>query len=232
MLVKAYPSDKLNAKIDGKMWRSAKEKLDYVIDNVLAKYFKDPKFQFLEGSLEANAGWEEHPNDYMAYYKYDVSVGFNPFIGGKIRIPFGPSATLPEWMKKYGDAYMFAEFSGGISINGHWGRKTPNDTKAWVDLKGQIQGKIGASLFLMDPRTVKVEVAGGTGIFISAEADENARIPTVATEFQWDGIKGDITIVFGWGIVEFRHEYIVVKGGRLHENPYLLEIPKYWSQDF
>jgi hypothetical protein len=224
-MVKAYPSDKLNAKVDGKMWRSAKDKMDYVIESILAKYLKQPKFQLLEGSLGITAGWEEYINDHRAFYKYEVNIGFNPLFGGKLRVPFGPTAVIPEWMKTYGDAYCFVEIAGGVSVNGHWGRKTPDDKTSWLDAKGEISGKIGASLFLMNPKTVSVEIAGGTSIFVTAEGDDTANKPTALLQFSWGGLTGEATIAVAWGIVEFKREFIVVEPGKIHDQPFKCEIP-------
>lgn len=222
--IRAYPSDKISIKVDGKAWRTAKDKVEYVIENVLGQYLKEPKFQFLEGSLNLAAGWEEYAKDNRAFYKYDVSVGFNPLIGAKIRIPFGPTAALPNWMKEYGDFYLFAEFSGGVSINGHWTKVSPDKSDAYIDAKGSIEGKIGASLFLVNDSVLKIEASGGTGISIVAQADSEGDKPSIIADIQWEGIKGEATVEVAWGIIEFKREFNIVDPQKLNKSPLKLDI--------
>ncbi|MCI2283444.1 hypothetical protein L3081_08575 [Colwellia sp. MSW7] len=223
-IVRAYPSDKISVKIDGKAWRTAKDKVEYIIDNVLGQYLKEPKFQFLEGTLNLTVGREEYPKDNRAFYKYDASVGFNPLLGAKIRIPFGPTAALPNWMKEYGDFYLFAEFSGGVSINGHWAKVSPDKSDAYIDAKGSIEGKIGASLFLVNDSVLKVEASGGTGISIVAQADSEGDKPAIVADILWEGIKGEATIEVAWGIIEFKREFNIVDPQTLNKSPLKLDL--------
>ena len=90
----------------------------------------------------------------------------------------------------------------------------------WADASGYINGKLGASLFLMDPKVVKAEVAGGTGIKLDAKADDKAEKPTVLAQISWEGIKGEMTVECLWGIVEFQREFQIVDGGPLHKEPF------------
>ncbi len=223
--IKAYPSDKLSVKVNAKTWRTAKDKLDYAINTVLGAWLKETKFEFLKGSGSITAGWEEYPLDHRAYYKYDASIGFNPLVGGKIRIPFGPTAAIPEWVKKYGDIYLFVEFSGGVEVNGHWGKKTPDERTVWAEAKGYINGKIGASLFLMNPEVLKAEVSGGTGIGLNAWGDDQAEKPTLLAQFRWEGLTGAITIEVAWGLAEFNREFRFVDGKSFPDKPFSIPLP-------
>lgn len=206
--VRAYPSDKINLTF-GK-WASVAEKIEWVTETILSAYFTDFGWDKPSGQLTIAAGWEEY-KDHRAFYGYDIALGFNPLFGLHLRIPFGPLASIPTWMKKYGDAYLFVEFKGGINVNGHWGRKSPDKRSLTVDAKGFIQGAVGASLFLMKPNVLKAEVSGGTGIEGSAETDpeteDNIRVKLKLT---WQGVKGNITVKTLWGFLEVSREFKIV----------------------
>ena len=222
--VRAFPSDKISYTVNGKSWPTIKNQVDFVVDNILGMYLKKPKFEYLEGQAAISALWNEH-TDHRAFYKYEGSLGFNPLLGGKFRIPFGPLSTIPQWLKKYGDAYFYVEFSGGIEVNGYWGRQAPDRHGARLDGAGYIRGEIGASLFLIDPDAISAEAAGKTGIALTARNDDQASRPTALLELTWEGIKGRITIEMCWGFVEFEREFNIVEEMLLTKDPWHWPIP-------
>ncbi len=216
----AYPSDKLSITLTSARLPSAKEKLDYVLNKVLAQYVKDVRFKYLEGKGSIEGRWTEH-TDATAFYKYEAVLKFAPLIGVSGRFPFGPLAAIPNWFKEYGDAYMYVQLSGGVDVEGSWGRATPAKHEADVKAKGYVAGAIGASLFLFDKRAVNVDVNGSTALKFEGrgEADEEVG-PMIVAELAWDGIRGHMTVEMAWGVVEFEREFNVVDGGRLHDEPF------------
>lgn len=209
--VKSYPADKLTVTIDGEKWEALQSKIDWFIKNVVGKVLKDPKFEILKGKASVNAQWAEW-TDHTAYYKWDAAVGFNPLIGGKSRFPFGPLSAIPQWMRDLAatEAGFFIEFGGGINVNGHWARATPEKAKMFADAQGYVYGKIGAELKLMSKKVMAVEVSGKTGISMTAGPDYKAEKPTLLIELKWEGVKGLVTATAAWGWIEIEHEFNIM----------------------
>lgn len=209
--VKSYPADKLTVTIDGEKWEALQSKLDWFIHHVIGRVLKEPKFDILKGKASVSAQWTEW-KDHTAYYKWDAAVGFNPLIGGKIRVPFGPFAAIPQWMKDLAcsEAGFFVEFGGGINVNGHWARATPEKAKMYADANGYVYGKIGAELKLMSKKVMAVEVAGKSGFGMNAAPDYKEDKPTLLIELKWEGVKGLVTATAAWGWIEIEHEFNIV----------------------
>lgn len=224
--VRAFPSDKFSISINGKEWAQMKSKLDYALDVVLGAYLVDPSFEFLVGKLEVSAGWEEDKGSHLAFYAWKATVSFDPLIGGKVRIPFGPLAAIPQWLKKFGDAYFFVEFSGGVGIVGEWGRTGPSELSGSVKATGKISGKIGGSMFFVSKSVIVMEVAGASGITFEAEPDMNSYdYPACVVGGEWDGLKAEVTVVTVRGIVEFKREFQVCdKRELMVKRPYELPV--------
>ena len=211
-LVKSYPSDRLTVTVDGEKWEALKERLEWFVDKVLGSVLKSPKFEVLKGKASVSAGWSEWARDHRAYYKWEAAIGFNPLIAAKIRVPFGPLAALPQWMKDLTatDAGFFVEFSGGINVNAKWARVTPEKAKAFAEAAGYVYGKVGAELKLMSKKVLSVEVAAKSGFGIKAAPDYADEKPTLLLELKWDGIKGTVTASAAWGWIEIENEFCIV----------------------
>lgn len=208
--IRAYPGDKFALSINGKEWANMKSKIDYVVETILSAYLVNPQFEYLVGKGEVSAAWEEDRNSHLAFYAWKTSIGFDPLIGGKVRLPFGPGAGIPQWLKKYGDTYLFVEFAGGVSIVGEWGRTGPKSISGSIKSTGYIRGKIGGSMFLVSKSAISLEVAGSSGIAVEAAPDDDSfEKPAVVAEFKWEGLKAEITVVGCRGILEFKREFIV-----------------------
>lgn len=207
--VRTFPSDKFTLSINGKEWLEMKSRADHFLDTYLSAYLKDPKFEFLVGKGEISAGWEEDSQSHLAFYAWKASLGFDPFFGAKARIPFGPLATIPNWIKKYGDAYFFVEFSGGVSLTGEWGRTGPHKVSGTLKAAGKIGGKIGGSMFMVSKTVISMEVAGSSGITFEASPDlKMAESPALMLEGKWEGLKAEVTIIAARGIVELKREFL------------------------
>jgi hypothetical protein len=208
--VRAFPGDKFTLSINGKEWATMKSRIDYAVETFLAAYLKDPKFEFLVGKGEISAGWEEDGNSHLAFYAWKVSLGFDPLFGAKVRIPFGPLAAIPNWIKKYGDAYFFVEFGGGISLTGEWGRTGPKKLSGSLKATGKVGGKIGGSMFMVSKTVISMEVAGSSGVSIEATPDYSGyENPAIVVEGKWDGLKAEVTLIAARGIVEVKREFAV-----------------------
>ena len=200
---------------------------------VFGKHLIGPNGQnsILEGSLNISGGWEEFKKDNRAFYKYDISAGFNPIIGAKIRVPISPTTVIPRWIKKYGDIYMFVELSGGIALNGHWSRETPDESRAWLEAKGNITGKIGASLFLMKPSVLYCEVAGSTGISFDTRAYNQSSDPGIISDIIFEGIMGLMTIVVAWGFIEINREFLIFDKTTLNKDPIVTDFKSIFNSN-
>lgn len=206
--IRCYPSDKYAISFNATEWAKMGSTRDY-IEDVLSAYLKEFKFDFA-GKGEISAVWQEDKNSHKAFYSWKASVGFDPLIGSKLRIPFGPTTTVPQFIKKYGDAYFFVEFSGGVSLIGEWGRLNIGKVSGNVKGTGYLRGKIGGSLFLMSKSVVSLEVAGSSGIAFEAQPDmASYDHPAVVGQFKWEGIKANVTIAVWKGVVEINREFLV-----------------------
>ena len=219
----SYPNDKFAMKINGldhnKTW---KQKLDYA-QNSIAEYLDKFSWSMPAGSVSASGQWTEDDKSHQAFYKYQVTGGFNPVIGANLRIPFGPTAAIPKWIKRYGDFYLFVEFTGGASLNLAFEKLRPEQHTAYLEFKGSIEGKVGASLFLANDNVLKVEAFGGTGINFKAWTDKELELKGMC-QFDWEGLKGSLSVQVGWGWVEFQREWLLVDGGPLHKDPWVFDV--------
>jgi hypothetical protein len=212
-VVKSYPSDRLTVSFKDEEWKSLRERIDFFVKNVLGNVLDVPEgLEFLKGSASLAAGWSEWARDHRAYYKWEASIGFNPLIGGKVKATLGPTAAVPQVIKKLlqSNVGFFVELSGGISVNAKWARVTPEKAKAFGEATGAIQGRAGVELKFASKKLLSVEVAGKTGISLKAAPDYADEKPTLLLELKWDGIKGTVTAAAAWGWVEIESEYTIV----------------------
>lgn len=208
--IRSFPGDKFSVSVNGKEWAQLKSKVDYALDVVLGAYLVNPSFEFLVGKVDVSAGWEEDGDSHLAFYAWKVTASFDPLLGGKVRVPFGPLASIPQWLKKYGDAYFFVEFSGGVGISGDWGRTGPKEISGNLKAFGKIGGKIGGSMFFVGKSVITMEVAGSSGITFEAAPDlDNYDKPACTLEGKWEGLKAEVTVVAVRGIVEYKREFNV-----------------------
>lgn len=211
--VSVYPSDTVSVSLSKETCKSLVRKLKGVL-KVLQAWLPRVEFDLLMGGGEITAGWQEDEHSHLAFYGYEGLVGFNPLVGGALEIPFGPTASIPKWVKKYGDFYLFVRFKGGLNVNGKFARQGPRRYVGGLNGTGYIRGAIGAKIFLMNEKTVKVDVSGGTGIAGKAEALFGDP-PEASIALEWEGLSADITIEFAHGYVEINRHFTVVEGGPL-----------------
>ncbi|MFN0185355.1 MAG: hypothetical protein ACKVQR_16200, partial [Aquabacterium sp.] len=206
--LRVYPNDKFSVTFNATDWAEGPARhIKYAQEVVLKAFLKDVDFDGPSGKITISAGWEEDKDTHLAFYAWNVSVGFDPLFGGHCRVPFGPSAVIPQWLKSYGDAYLFVEFNGGIGITGECSRKGQSKVTSGIKATGALSGKIGGSVFLATPDVVGMEVAGSTGITFEVAGDDTSfESPAITLEGKWDGLKANVTVVLWYGVVEFKRE--------------------------
>lgn len=215
--VRAYPSDKISRE-----WTLAKEfalkkRINEYLKKILGMYFKEPpELKLCEGKISISTGWKEY-TDHRAYYEYDIAIALNPLIGGKIRLPFGPLAVIPSWIKRYGDAYFYVEFSGVISVNAHYLRKNPDKSGAQCDLSGKVQGEVGGELFIIDKKVFLFNVNGNSSIKAAATSLVDDHGWGMELGIEWEGISCEVTIVGLWGCLKYKKSEKIVDGCAIME---------------
>ncbi len=204
--IEAYPDDRMRWAFtiaEWQMFDGAKKALE--------KFFQSwmPKFKIRStGKFQLDAQWKEW-SDHRCYYSIDGQLAANPLIGIEARFPFGPTAAIPAWLKKFGDAYLFIEFYGNIHLRGHWSRISPDESDMFLEGIGQIGLKVGASIHLMSPSTVTAEVDGRTYINLSAKPDHNVDDPKAMLSLTWKGLRAVVTIKF-WDRWEYRKDMMII----------------------
>jgi len=223
LVVYSYPSDKQSFKVNGfGKDKTFSEKMDFIEESMDA-YLKKFKFTKTSGSVSASAQWVES-TDHNSFYRYQISGGFNPLIGLSVRVPFGPTAAIPNWIKRYGDIYMFVEFSGSITANVNIEKLKPNKHTAYIDVKGGIEGKVGASLFLMSENALKVEAFGSSGIAFKGWSNKQDLNTNIFLQSEWEGLKGTLSILLGWGWVEYTREWSLVDPHPIPKEPFEINV--------
>lgn len=230
LTVWSYPSDKISLKVNGmggdKTWQ---DRLSY-IESSMSQYLKKFSFSAPSGSVSFSGQWVENENREDAFYRYQISGGFTPIIGLTGRFPIGPTAGIPNWVKTYGDFYCFIEFAGSISATLNFERLRPEKHTAYLEAKGTFEGKVGASLFLVDESVLKVEAFGTSGINLKGWTDKELTEPATFWQFDWEGLKVVLSIQLGWGWVEVSREWNIVDGGPLHKDPYEINVKDFFNK--
>lgn len=202
-----------------------KQQLEYAFDKVLSPLVgPTTKWEFFKTKLYFNGKWAEH-TDHRAFYKYEATLKLDPLVKGEFQIPFGPTAAIPPWIKRWatdyiGDFYLYLKFSGELSLMGRWGRSDPDHHQATVSGEGKLGVKVGGNLFLMKRGALNLDVNGGTFVSVEAKAPV-ARKPAVEYDLKWGGIEVEITVEAAWGMVEYKRKWRPVEGGSFFTQPKL-----------
>jgi hypothetical protein len=203
--------------------RDKKTQIEYAIDKVFTPLVgPTTKWEFFTTKLIFQGKWAEH-TDHRAFYKYEATLKLDPLIKGEFQIPFGPTAAIPPWIKRWttdlvGDFYLYLKFTGELSLSGKWGRSDPDTHTASVEGEGKVGVKVGGNLFLMKRGALNLDVNGGTFISLSAKAPV-ARKPAVEYDLKWGGIEVELTIEAAWGMVEYKRKWRPVDGGSFFGQP-------------
>ncbi len=200
-----------------------KKQAEYVLDKVLAPLIgPTDKWEFFKTKLIFEGQWAEH-TDHRAFYKYSAQLKLDPMIKGTFTIPFGPTAAIPPWIKRWvtdwvGDFYMYLKFEGQLTLAGKWGRTSPEAHTASVEGEGKIGVKVGANLFLMKKGALNVDANGGTALVLAAKAPVSKK-PAVEYDITCTGLEVEVTIEAAWGMVEYKRKWKPIEGGSLFGQP-------------
>lgn len=200
-----------------------KAKLDWAFDKVLKPLLsREPEWELFKTKLNFSGKWAEG-KDYRAFYQYELGLSLDPLVKGTFTIPFGPTAAIPAWIKKWttdlvGDFYLYLKIEGEVKLAGKWGATGPDETHGSASGEGKLGVKVGGNLFLMNRSAVNLDVNGGTNIVAEVKAPLK-RKPTVEIDFKWGGIEIELTIEAAWGLVEYKKKWTPVEGGSLLSKP-------------
>lgn len=206
-----------------KVLEDRKKQLDWVLDKTLKPLLgKSLDWEFFKTKLNFKGKWME-AKDHRAFYQYEVTLSLDPLIKGTFTVPFGPTAAIPPWIKKWstdliGDLYLYLKFEGEVKLSGKWGASSPDEHSASAAGSGKVGVKVGGNLFLMKRSAVNVDVNGGTNITAEVSAPVQ-RKPAVKLDLKWGGIEVELTIEAAWGMVEFKRKWKPLAGGSLLSQP-------------
>ncbi|MCC6522964.1 MAG: type VI secretion system tip protein VgrG [Polyangiaceae bacterium] len=199
--IKAYPKDKISIKWEAKEFEVAKKVLE-ALNHILKGFFPKAEVKGLVGAVSVEAAWAEH-SDWRAFYKFGASIGFDPLFELSVRLPFGPTAAIPQWVKQWvGDVTFFVDFFGGVKVGANFGRETPDmKVKVTGSAEGQVGGRLGG--MIKAGRICEVEIYGETAIKGTATAKyEEDKGPFVEFGATWTGLTGNFKLKFWSGKLE------------------------------
>nr|MBK7065972.1 hypothetical protein [Deltaproteobacteria bacterium] len=198
------------------------ERLKWALDKVMVPLVgKRGDWEFFKTKLKFSGKWAENEGDHRAFYKYTAGLELDPLLKGYFLIPFGPSAAIPPWIKKWttdyiGDLYLYLKFEGEVKLFGSWSRTTADKSSAQVEGSGKITVKAGGNLFLMKKSALNLDVNGATSITAEAKAPVS-RMPAVEYDLKWGGLEIELTIEAAWGLVEYKRKWKPIEGFSLLE---------------
>ena len=214
-IIKSYPTDRIRRSINTASWPHFQN-----ATKALEKFFQAwlPKFKIeTKGRLAVDAQWKEW-TDHRCFYALDAHVDAEPLIGITARFSFGPGVGIPQFIKKFGDAYLFIEFFGKILLRGHWARVSPDKRDVYLEGIGQVGARVGAHLHIMSPKVVEVEADGRTYFNLLAKPDHKAEKPAAMLELVWKGLRLVLTVKIWNGLIERRHDLMLIEEKQLWRN--------------
>lgn len=198
--IRVYPADRLSVAFDAAQFGSFADAFSEV-HHALGCFIEGWHARMLEGGCKIEAGWEEC-EDHQAFYRWELSVGFDPLLGVSGRYSLGPLAAIPAFIRRHAlDAGVFVDAIGKISALGSVGRFTPGMLAGGVNVFGTIEFGMGISAHVLQ-RVAMVEFRGRTSLIASAAViDAGDNEPALGLQVGWDGIRGDATIKLVGGLI-------------------------------
>jgi hypothetical protein len=205
--------------------KDKKEQLDWVLEKTLKPLLgRNLEWEFCKTKLSFKGKWAESEKDHRAFYQLECSLVLDPLVKGTFTVPFGPTAAIPPWIKRWtdyvGDMYLYLKIEGEVGLKGSWAKESPDEWKATASGTGKIGVKVGGNLFLMKKGALNLDINGGSSITALVKAPVE-RKPAVSFDLTWAGIEVEITIEAAWGIVEHKHKWRPVEGGSFFKAPKL-----------
>jgi hypothetical protein len=213
LVVKAYPNNEISIKVDLNALVKKILKLKDAADAILKQWVPKFEWKLPNGVVEFKNSWEEDPNDWRAYWTWALSVGLEPLFGINVRVPLSPLASVPQYIRKYGDAYLYIEFDGSAKVTGA-GERTSNGGKYTLSLtaEGVIKIQLGGQVHLMNDDCLKIDVNGSTSIKTTLHDHYYREGVSIGThvDVDWEGIKGQISVTMLYGIVNVEQTWQLI----------------------
>ena len=198
--VNAYPGDLQEISIDLNIYKATIDPIIDGIKTILGLLVPDPKCKWAEGGGKASLQWKEDDKSNLAFFSWQIAVGFMPLFEAEFRLPLGPQ-VLPEALGKLGNAGFFFEVKGEINIQAEGGQLGPPNSDAGhfdVSTDCSVILAVGGSVFIgaeSDP-AISVEVAIQTGIEAEFTGKLEDRKPKIEGDVKIGGLKGTCTFHF------------------------------------
>lgn len=201
----AYPKDSQEFSLDPKLWEEEFKPISDGVKKFLQTFVPKPIFEFLKGQGQCSLQWtEEEKGNYsnLAFYQWKLTLGFAPLLAVGFRLPFGPTAPIPQALLEYGNAYLFFEAKGELNLKMDGGQlHHPLSGQTHFDLQSEnsLLFAVGGSVFLggdEDDAPLKIEVAIQTGAKLELKGQIVESRPEVDGEIKIGGLKGSCTFHF------------------------------------
>ncbi len=173
----------------------------------------ESKSEFLKGRGEFINEWKEC-SDWRAGWSFRASGTYDPLIGYKGRVNFGPSTVIPGFIRKWVAAGFFVEFGGGIFTRVSIEKQPCMDIFGSGTVGGKINLAVGGEAIAADLASFVVK--GATEVEVNAEVFVNEKgISFEGVKGFWKGIFVDVSIKMLWGWVEVERRWDVIEGQEL-----------------
>ena len=194
--INAYPNDAQEAKFSADLYEETLKEFRDGVKELLETLVDKPVFDFLKGGGSYSLQWKEDPSSNRAFYSWQLSAGFNPFLALGARFPLGPQAALPAEIRQYLNAGFFLEVKGEIAFSLEGGQLNPPwSDKGHFDAKGEanLTLTVGGSVFLGEDQEdsvlwVEVAIQSGIGLEVVGSIEEHQ--PVVDVKVAAGGLQG------------------------------------------
>jgi len=209
--VRAYPPDKVEAKLDfTKLRKAIKDGLAVLPLSETDKEKFEP--DFLNFSISCSEQWKEDQKSARAFCEGTVSGGADPLLKLEHSFPIYPLSIIPPGLEDYVKAGLYVTPSGELTFIVSWVGRYWSDTAKWqhdkfeITFSGKVEAKLSANLFLVSKDVINAELAGVTSFTGTAKGliDDD---PAIETELMWDGLEAVITVEAAWGFIEYKKEF-------------------------
>ncbi len=212
MVLKVYPEDPFSPPTE------KLEKLKDIIDKVqrvLDPFFaEEPDFEFLVGSLDFGARWQEVEASSAAFYAWHLAVGFDPLIGGSFKaMLYG--AKLPRVIEKRlgeGGAGAFLEVKGA--------RTSAQHMSGAVTAAGFITLTLSLELKLLSPKVLSFSVGASGTLSGSAKLSRTFGFggkPRVHLKVGLGPVEGFVKFEIAWGLFDIEKRITIIEKRRIYD---------------
>lgn len=214
--VRSYPPDKWSGKFDFEGLRKAiKNALRFAPIDEEKK--RELEAGWCVGSVEFSQQWKEDKKSALAFCESAISGGFDPLFKFDLPpLPIYPGNLVPPALQKWLKAGLYVKFGGGALLKidllwQYWPDSTEDTFDKWtVTAGGNADLKLSINLFMVSEDLVSAEVAGSTGLTLAGKFIRTKPVG-IGLFLTWQGLEGSFTLTAGWGIIEYRRTYPILK---------------------